>query len=384
VTDTRDEDEISLETYRMQLVTEQAADWLCRVGVPDAPLEDRKGFLQWLKRSPENIAAVLWITGFDGNARLMRLLNAVDDLDESNVIEVDFKTRLAEGQPAQPVGQELPRVRNEQPRMRSAGGRNSSKTAEETTSTRKLGPIWRRAATLAALTLTLLFAFFAFDRHPEGVVETRAAQIRKMTLDDGSILYLDARTRIKIEFSEARRTVHLYHGSLACQVTKDSRRPFTVSTDDVDVTAVGARFGVEIDGGVTTTVEEGVVKVDPRAGGAGAAILLHAGQQLHVPPAAAMRLSIADVAEVDAKRELSWVTGQLEMRKTTLGEIARQFNRRQAIQADFRARDLASRRVDLALMRLDDIEDFIELVESLGVTVIREGSTLILAGSNAR
>lgn len=369
MTDTHEDEGMSLDAYRTQIVTQQAVYWVCRLNVPHVSRDDRRKFVRWLKRSPENIAAILWMVGFDGNFKRRKLLDCVVGLKASNVIEFDFGARRDDYQPSESVSNEVPR---------------KNKVSEHAAWKSKLGSRWSMVAAVAVLTVALLFAFFGLNATPEGVVETRAAQLQTMTLDDGSTVHLDARTRIKVEFTAELRIVHLYHGSAVFDVMKDSRRPFIVSTDDVDVTAVGTRFGVAIDNGVTTTVEEGVVKVKPRDGGEESSVLLHRGQQLHVRAARAMMLSVADIAQVDAGRELSWVTGRLEMRNTTLGEIARQFNRRQALRAEIKDAELANRPVGLAMMQIENVDDFIEVMESRGVTVIREGSTLILRAEKTK
>ncbi|HEY0942060.1 MAG TPA: FecR domain-containing protein [Steroidobacter sp.] len=360
---------MSLDSHRAEIVAEQAMYWVCRSDESRMTLNERTRFFHWLKRSPENISAILWIVRLDGRLKQRKLRDCADVLETSNVIEADFGAGSGrhDYQPREHVSAEVPR-KNE------VGEKPSWKN----------GWMWGMAAALTALTLAVLFAFFGLNRTPDGVVETRAAQWQKMTLDDGSIAYLDARTRIKVEFTAERRIVRLYHGAAVFEVMKDSRRPFVVSTDDVDITAVGTRFGVVIDNGVTTTVSEGMVEVAPRDGPAGSSVRLHKGQQLHVRPARASILSVADIAEVDATRELSWVTGRLEMRDTTVREIVRQFNRRHKVQAEIEDAELADQKIDLALMQVDSVKDFIEVMESRGVTVIIEGSRLILRTTPAK
>lgn len=267
-------------------------------------------------------------------------------------------------------------VSDEVPRAKKVAGKASWKS--------KLFTAWRAAAAVGGLALAGTFGYLQFSGTPEHVVETRAAQWQRMALQDGSTIHLDARTRIEVEFSAARRIIHLIHGSAVFDVVKDHHRPFVVKAGHVEVTAVGTRFGVDRDDGVRTTVEDGIVEVRARDGRDDQSVLLHKGQQLYVAPESRSMLSVAAIAEVDAKRELSWVTGRLEMADTTLGEIVRQFNRRQRIQAEIRDAELADRPVDLALMQVDNVEDFVEVMESRGVTVIRDGSTLILRASGTR
>ena len=341
---------------RMRIVTQEAAYWYVRwFDERPMPRADRLKLVKWLKHSPENVAAMLRIADIDGLLARRRLLESIGELQETNIIEGDFGGGGSQYdyQPSANVSDTVP-------------GKTRS------------WPVWGKITAAAVLAVSMLLGFVAAEKASEGVVETQAAQWRRLTLEDGSVVHLDARTRLKIEFTAARRLVHVYHGWAVFDVVKDSRRPFTVSTDPVEVTAIGTRFGVAIDNGVTTTVEEGTVEVKPRNGRGGSSILLHKGQELHVMPAGPLMLSAAAIAEVDARRPLLWVTGRVQMTNTTIGEIVRQFNRRHEIQADLQDDELANRPVDLALMHVDNVEDFIEVMESRGVNVTRDGSTLTL------
>jgi ferric-dicitrate binding protein FerR (iron transport regulator) len=357
---------MSLDSHRQRIVDQQAAYWYCRwFDEGQMPRADRMKFVKWLRLSPENVAAILRIADLDGMLVRRKLLDCIEGLQKSNIIQPDFATGPGkyDYQPSRHVSNQVPRSK--------VAGKAWWKPS-----------LWKAVAVLT-LAVAAPVSYLGF-RTPEGVVETRAAQWQRMTLDDGSTIHLDARTRIKVEYTDGQRIVHLERGWVVCDVMKDSRRPFIVRTRHVDVTAVGTRYGVAIDNGVRATVEEGVVEVKARDGRTGSSVLLQKGQQLFVQPADHSTLSVASIAEVDAGRELSWVTGRLEMSNTTLGEIVRQFNRRQKIQAEIKDAQLANRKIDLALMQVDNVDDFVEVMESQGVTVIRDGSTLILRAASAQ
>jgi ferric-dicitrate binding protein FerR (iron transport regulator) len=91
-----------------------------------------------------------------------------------------------------------------------------------------------------------------------------------------------------------------------------------------------------------------------------------------------LTLSHGDIVEVDATRKLMWVTGRVEFVDTTVREIVHQFNRRHEVQAEIADSAIADRRVGLAIMQVDNVDDFIDVMESRGVTVTRRGSTLTL------
>lgn len=341
---------------RTRIVLQEAAYWYIRCfDECDMMRSDKQLLVAWLKRSPENVAQFLRIAELDGRFAGQKLVDVVNDLEESNVVDIGLGNSAAQYD------------------------YNPSNTVSDKVASKGAAwSMWRVAAVVAMLALALLFGFVAVNRKPEDVVETVAAQWQHVALGDGSTVYLDARTRLKVDFTPERRLVHLHHGWAVFEVAKDSHRPFTVSTDSIEVTAVGTRFGVAVENGVTTTVEEGVVEVTTRGKPDGSAVRLHQGQELYVRPADALTLSEGDIVPVDAKRKLLWVTGRVELNNTTIGEIVRQFNRRQEIQAELEDPALAHRPVDLALMQVDKVDSFVEVMESRGVAVTRNGSTLTL------
>jgi transmembrane sensor len=91
---------------------------------------------------------------------------------------------------------------------------------------------------------------------------TDIGERRSLTLADGSTVDLNARSSIRIEFSNAERRVELLQGQALFQVAKDKHRPFIVRTADTSVRAVGTQFDVyRKSSGTTVTVLEGVVAV---------------------------------------------------------------------------------------------------------------------------
>ncbi|MBT0667093.1 FecR domain-containing protein [Novosphingobium profundi] len=68
---------------------------------------------------------------------------------------------------------------------------------------------------------------------------------RKVELPDGSTMILDAASRVALDFSSERRTVHLEQGAAHFDVRHDTRRPFTVLTPQARMVALGTRFNVD-------------------------------------------------------------------------------------------------------------------------------------------
>lgn len=155
----------------------------------------------------------------------------------------------------------------------------------------------------------------------QAALDSPRAEQRRYTLPDGSDLQLDALSRVELRFHAARRSAHLAQGAAFFAVARDEARPFSVQADDVRVTVLGTRFGVELlpgDGtgqalrAVLVQVESGSVRVDPGAGAAPQ--LLGAGQALRVLPGGrSERESLGATAA-------SWRNGELAFVATPLGE----------------------------------------------------------------
>jgi transmembrane sensor len=351
---------------RTRIASQEAAYWYIRyMDEPDMSHDDKRIFLAWLRRSPENVAETLRVADVDGQFARQRLQEIVDGLEESNVVEIGGRGHAAQYE------------------------YNPSESVPETLKT-KLHPAVAFAAMLAVLAVALGFGFTVLKDPTNRTVTTAASEWQHMSLDDGSTIHLDARTNLKIEFSAERRLVHLYEGQAVFEVAKDSKRPFTVRTHIVDVTAVGTRFGVTINPGVTTTVSEGVVRVTPHGKlDDERAVKLHAGQELRVFNGNSGReerlfgggggfvdLSEVAVVKVDAERKLDWANGWLTFQGgETLRDIIAQFNRRNSLQIKIDDDSIADQRLKAGYyrFRVDSPESFVKVLESQeGIAVIRD------------
>jgi transmembrane sensor len=203
---------------------------------------------------------------------------------------------------------------------------------------------WRLAAAAATVTLSFLLAFVVWSSWSERSFTTGPGQWRSMTLADGTVLHIGPRTTLKVDFDDARRIARLSQGEAVFEVAKDPMRPFTVSTHLIDVTAIGTRFGVSIESGVTTTVSKGTVKITAHGNDddGKAAVMLNAGEQLSV---SGRGLDERTYAKVDAERKLEWANGWLEFEGETIGQAAKEFNRRNVVQIEIEQPEISARRL---------------------------------------
>lgn len=92
---------------------------------------------------------------------------------------------------------------------------------------------------------------------------TRVGQSRQLTLADGSRLDLNTNTRVDIRFDAGQRLIHLRHGEILVETAKDPR-PLSVQTAEGRILALGTRFTVRQDDGLSrVTVTAHAVEVHP-------------------------------------------------------------------------------------------------------------------------
>jgi transmembrane sensor len=333
---------------RVRLVSQEAAYWyfLC-VDDPTMLRSDRREFLSWMRRSPENIAELFKIAQLDGKLRKLKLTMRSLGLKNSNVVE--FTTS---GSPYN-LHREL-----------------VDRHVAEKKSTKRQ-PLTLKLAAFAASVLVGAGLAFLVNQDSEEVVRTGASQWHQMALPDATAVSVDARSEVEVAYTEKARIVHLKEGNAVFTVTKDPKRPFIVRTDLVDVMAVGTRFGVSIDGdhGVTTTVSEGIVKVTGRKSD-GRSVMVEAGQELFV---ADPRLTSPFLAQVDAVRNLEWAaTGMLVLDGMTVAQGVKEFNRRNRVQIHVDP-SLAGQTVEVAAVKVDSPLTYAKSVASNpGITMVLE------------
>lgn len=190
------------------------------------------------------------------------------------------------------------------------------------------------AACLAFLFLPTLQLWLAAD------YSTGTAELRSISLEDGSTVVLDAGSAIAVRYAPARREVELLSGRAFFQVAAAADRPFVVVADDVTVTVTGTAFDVDAAGDmVSVEVQSGTVEV--RSGPAGSVETLTRGERLEID-----RLSrqIAR-SEVSAADIAAWRERRLVVDRVPVTEVVEELGRHYSGVVILRDRALASRRV---------------------------------------
>jgi len=225
-------------------ILDEASEWFVDFRVGDIDGDARARFDEWLRRSPEHIRAYWEIaktyvelppaTSF-GKLKTDELIAYAHS--DANVVPLHagptetYMLRVAPARESPDAGR-APRFRR---------------------------PFFAAAAVAFAAVIGTA-VWWQAHRYP--LFSTDIGARRSKPLPDGSTVDLNARSRLRIEFSKSERRVELLDGQALFQVAKDKQRPFIVHSGDATVRAVGTQFDVyRKDSGTTITVLEGRVAV---------------------------------------------------------------------------------------------------------------------------
>lgn len=217
-------------TDRDTRIADEARDWLVRLSTGPAPQADRIAFEAWRAADPDHAAAY---------RRAAKLWDGVAEMDALKNLEPLDKPMLEE---------------------RVAGVVNALEAGW-----RKLirPPAWGPAvAGLAAGAAAVALIVAPANTGPKNAYRTGVAEISEVTLPDGSVVTLGARSAIDIDFTPETRRVTLADGEAFFEVSKDASRPFIVAAGDAVVRVVGTKFNINrTTETVRVDVLEGVVEV---------------------------------------------------------------------------------------------------------------------------
>jgi transmembrane sensor len=204
------------------------------------------------------------------------------------------------------------------------------------------------------------------------VYETDVGEQKHVALDDGSQLFLDAKTRIAVSFSEIARTVDLQYGRANFRVVPDARRPFIVEAAERKIVATRCNFDVRCDNGkVQVVLIHGEADVRPASAPAVQGETLRSGERL----VASNDIEKRD--KPDLTRVLAWQTGYENFDREYLAQAVAEMNRysTQRVEVD---PSVASLKVS-GVYRVGDNAAFARsLAKLLPITVHEDGDTLVL------
>ena len=323
-------------------IRRQARNWIVELSSDDATADQRAAFKRWLNTDPRHAEA------FEESRRVWGTIGAMRHLEA--LTPADALT----------------------------GPRRQGPRAD-----REVGRRWRpvaAAAVAAAVMVGLLGqALWQGDRTPE--IATRTAELRDVTLDDGSVVTLGPKSSITVGFTQAERRVALTAGEAFFAVVDNPARPFVVTVGDMRVRVVGTQFDVHHGpDAVRVSVLEGSVEVTvppepmPTPTARPETTVLTAGQQIvaaHAGRAVAVRQAAAEASG-------AWRLGRLSYRGASLREVIADANRYYDGQIVLASEEIGALKVT-ASFRTDRIDQMINvLVMALPIEAERQARNRIL------
>lgn len=183
---------------------EEAMDWFLRLRDPARSDIDDLSFAAWISRSPQHERA--W-------AKACRAWEIMGETQPVNI----------------PAWQSSPTHRSAKPRR--IGRRHA---------------VGLGIAALAACLVAVVVGPTAAIRYQADYMTT-TAELRRITLEDGSTVDMGAESAIAVNFSGTARQVRLLSGEAFFDVRPNTNRPFTVDAGgELKITVVGTAFDVNI------------------------------------------------------------------------------------------------------------------------------------------
>ena len=311
----------------------RATGWIVRMKAHDVTDRDRASFQAWLDADPENAAAY---------SKLERTWGVVASMEH----------------------------------LKGSTAANDRAPAKQTWS--------RPAIAIAASALLAIGALYWFTRAPAMPANaqhyaTAPAEIRTITLADGSTITLSGAGEASVSLEDNERRVHLTAGYALFDVQHDETRPFIVETPQGDIRVLGTQFVVRIAGDqVRTTVLRGSVSGAAQRSG------LFAGQSEPVVAQVNEEIVLsegqAELIEIDAEaipRRLAWRDNMLAFDGETLNQAIAEVSQQTGWQFELADPALGDERVGGYVHA--DPEAFIELMStSLNLQAQREGERRVI------
>jgi transmembrane sensor len=212
---------------------------------------------------------------------------------------------------------------------------------------------------------------------------TAASAARTRTLDDGTVVELNAEAEIAVNFTPALRRVQLLRGEAHFEVARNPRRPFLVEASGVEVRAVGTAFAVRLDpaevevlvteGRVTVARPDGAENTADTLARAGGVPVVPAGSRVLVRLRAGVEApQVASVGRDEIERKLAWRRAWLDFSNTRVADAVMRLNHRNQTQLVIDDPRVAELRVS-GLVAANDVDAFVRQLQVLGVQADRRG-----------
>jgi transmembrane sensor len=355
----------------------EAVDWFLQLQEGAAAESDRQGFSEWLLLSPAHVEEYLRVScswslvnvDSEGDLAAAALVAAAKAHHETDNV-VALPSRL---------GRRTPPALSEPVRARA-------------------GRTWRAALVASLVSGIALWVTYLNWQSPM-TFQTVVGEQSSFTLQDGSVVFLNTNSKVRIGWLPAERHIELVRGEARFKVARDASRPFTVATATAAVRALGTVFNVRAEPLSTqVAVLEGQVEVTvapAREPASGAPVSANeVSTAVQTPAIGRVRLAAGERAAVTRRgiqtnagppieSVLAWMERRLVFQDQPLDAVIQEFNR-------YRTHPLVLDDPALAALRISGVFDlgdpesliaYLGLYETVRVDRRGDGSQHLSRGS---
>ena len=269
--------------------------------------------------------------------------------------------------------------------------------------------IWRLtgvAATICVFLLSSLWVVYHNGTHQKkNLVVAQNGSVKKITLNDGTIIWLNAGSTIKYDadFGKTNRTVYLEGEAFFDIGHHGSHIPFLVNTKKYTIRDIGTRFNLKAypsDPFFETTVVKGEIAVESNADNN-----THDANRIYVKPHQVLKIfyrpekdgvkgivqlsntyNEVQVSQVDsAKIDVydGWKDDVLVFDGNTLGEIARVLERRYNVTIEINSAELQDIRYSGCFKNVPDIDKVLHIIkQNTPISYTVEGQKITITKTN--
>jgi transmembrane sensor len=180
------------------------------------------------------------------------------------------------------------------------------------------------ASTAVAATLLIGISAYVLSTSTNAWYSTGIGEQKTVMLPDGSAMFLNTATAVRVEYRPFHRVIRLQAGEAAFDVTKNKIRPFEVITPLGLARAVGTKFDVFArPTAMEVAIVEGIVAVNPaEPDSSHGGIVVYSGQLATIMPDTSILVGTADIARIIEHR-----VERLEFDNVPLADVLAEFNR---------------------------------------------------------
>ncbi len=347
-------------------ISGEAADWFARLNEGDVTPATREAFTNWVLSSPQHIEEFLAVSRAWGHVGFAH----GDAFSKENLIR---------------AAREEPETTNVIPLATRESSRDDAPSVEEKQNAHSgRRPAWHAAA--AAMVLVIVGLVWGGATHLLGspTYSTAVGEQRTITLEDGSIVYLNTNSEVAIAFADEERRIFLKHGEARFDVAKNPARPFVVQTSHATVRALGTIFNVQVaqtntavavlEGRVEVVSRDALENVGARRGSDAPIVEAASGSGPAVKRSTRVQLAAGEQAAVTPKGEIlanagppldrvkAWTERRLVFREDRLSDVVAEFNRYHEQQLRIDDPTLAEHRIS-GTFTVQDVTSLVQFLE---------------------